>query len=233
MSRVDYAFHDDGAVIILSAPPPVWELHLPPDPKFTANGWGRRVRAAGGSYVEARGATTRRFVSVPGTAGELVDALVAAFAAGKALTAVVRGVPRALPTWAVMVRVESAARPGPAAAMERAWSRNLQRMASDPRIPVVPWNDATRAAFAENCRAKEQDAFAREVERAVTGLVGLLARLEPGVARVVLAAVRAGLSAARRRGADVSTASAEAGDIARRSVAPAPARGTRRVQRTR
>jgi hypothetical protein len=44
-----------------------FELHISPDPDFTAKGWGKRVKALGGRFSEARGMNDRRFVHVPAT----------------------------------------------------------------------------------------------------------------------------------------------------------------------
>ena len=55
-----------------------WELHLDPSSEFPKR-FGKKVKAAGGKYSECRGYCDRRYVTVPSTCVELIDALLAAY----------------------------------------------------------------------------------------------------------------------------------------------------------
>jgi hypothetical protein len=72
------------------------ELHLSPSPAFTAEGWGRKVKKAGGTYTAARGHASARYVTVPAEAIGLIEDLVERFgnyrrAYGYKMTFVLRG----------------------------------------------------------------------------------------------------------------------------------------------
>ena len=59
-----------------------WELHLSPSAEFTKK-FSKKVKAAGGTYSACRGYCDRRYVTVPSTCVELIDALLAAYPAGR------------------------------------------------------------------------------------------------------------------------------------------------------
>lgn len=55
-----------------------WELHLNPSSEF-AKKFGKKVKAAGGTYSSCRGYCDTRYVTVPSACVELIDALLAAY----------------------------------------------------------------------------------------------------------------------------------------------------------
>jgi hypothetical protein len=72
------------------------ELHLSPSALFTREGWGRKVKKAGGTYSAARGDVTARYVTVPFKSIDLICDLVERFgnyrrAYGHKMTFVLRG----------------------------------------------------------------------------------------------------------------------------------------------
>jgi hypothetical protein len=73
------------AAAVIGPAPDSWELHLSPNTEFTSKGWGKKVKAAGGSFSTARGSVSNRFVHLPNTdAGySLADQLIKTFGSGK------------------------------------------------------------------------------------------------------------------------------------------------------
>ncbi len=66
------------------------ELHISPDPGFVKK-YGKRLKAAGGSYRHARGYASSRIVFVPFTHPDLADAILRDFPGSKKTTVIFRG----------------------------------------------------------------------------------------------------------------------------------------------
>ena len=101
-----------------------WELHLFPSTEFTKK-FGKKVKAAGGTYSACRGYCDRRYVTVPSTCVELIDALLAAYPTGRTC-AVLRTPSRfSRPSWVVVQHGQTAAELE--AGVERAAERAVKR----------------------------------------------------------------------------------------------------------
>lgn len=216
-----FAYVDDaGTLHLLPSVPPVWELHIGATRDFTSRGWGRKVRDAGGRYTEARGDALRRIVLVPSDAAELINDIVRRFGQGN-LVAIAREVPQ-LPVNARVLKCQSAAGwRAPAATLALRWCRNLARLASDPGVRVVVWDERAQQALEARQQAEARQRAGQAVAGAACQLVQLLVQLPKGQRREVLRAVQA---AAKADGAqlDVCLCACQALILESMGVPPGP-----------
>lgn len=189
------------------------EIHCTGDPAFTSSGLGRRVRAVGGEYSQARGHSRTRYVRIPLTreAIPVADEVIQRYGTGgqrsNEATVIIHTGPRHVyqvnggsPHWPTHVEVQYVARSSESPTMDAvvARARSIRNYVARHRPPTA---EAVREAR-RRAAVGDADSFdGLTPEDALEAIEGVVTRsmLPTGSARCKLAAIRGLLGAVERR----------------------------------